>query len=106
MNKSSRWQIVKEDERYIVSDNNTLRKLVTSVTVLNPSHSTTGHSHAGQEEVYIYRSGEGEMEINNRKFKVKSGDIIFIEDGDFHRVHNTSNEKLEFVCVFDGVRSH
>ena len=106
MNKSARWQIVKEDERYIVSDNNTLRKLVTSITVLNPSHSTTGHSHAGQEEVYIYRFGEGEMEINNRKFKVKSGDIIFIEDGDFHRVHNTSNEKLEFVCVFDGVRSH
>ena len=32
--------------------------------------------------------------------------VKFIEDGDFHRVHNTSDKKLEFVCVFDGVRSH
>ena len=36
-----------------------------------------------------------EMEINENRFKVKEGDIIFIEDGDFHRVHNTSNKKLE-----------
>ena len=42
------WNVVKEDERYIVTDNDTLKKLVTSTTELNPSHSTTGHSHAGQ----------------------------------------------------------
>ena len=100
------WNVVKEDERYIVTDNDTLKKLVTSTTELNPSHSTTGHSHAGQEEVYIFRSGSGEMEINEKRFEVNIGDIVFIEDGDFHRVHNTSDEKLEFVCVFDGVRSH
>ena len=100
------WNIVKEDERYVVTDNDTLKKLITSTTKLNPSYSTTGHSHSGQEEVYIFRSGSGEMEINEKRFKVKEGDIIFIEDGDFHRVHNTSIEDLEFVCVFDGVRSH
>ena len=100
------WNVVKEDERYIVTDNDTLKRLVTSTTELNVSHSTTGHSHAGQEEVYIFRSGSGEMEINEKRFEVNAGDIIFIEDGDFHRVHNTSDKKLEFVCVFDGVRSH
>ena len=100
------WNVVKEDERYIVTDNDTLKRLVTSTTELNVSHSTTGHSHAGQEEVYIFRSGQGEMEINEKRFEVKEGDIVFIEDGDFHRVHNTSEEKLEFVCVFDGVRTH
>ena len=100
------WNVVKEDERYIVTDNDTLKKLVTSTTDLNPSHSTSGHSHAGQEEVYIFRSGSGEMEINEKRFEVNAGDIIFIEDGDFHRVHNTSRKMLEFVCVFDGVRSH
>ena len=106
METQSGWKIVKEDERYVVTDNDTLKKLVTSITILNPQHSTTGHSHAGQEEVYIFRSGNGEMEINKDRFKVKAGEIIFIQDGDFHRVHNTSEEKLEFVCVFDGVRSH
>ena len=100
------WNVVKEDERYIVTDNDTLNRLVTSTTELNASHSTTGHSHTCQEEVYIFRSGSGEMEINEKRFVVNAGDIIFIEDGDFHRVHNTSDKKLEFVCVFDGVRSH
>ena len=100
------WNVVKEDERYIVTDNDTLNRLVTSTTELNASHSTTGHSHTDQEEVYIFRSGSGEMEINEKRFEVNAGDIIFIEDGDFHRVHNTSDKKLEFVCVFDGVRSH
>ena len=106
MNTVSGWKIVKEDERYVVTDNDTLKKLVTSITELNPQHSTSGHSHSGQEEVYIFRSGSGEMEINERRFEVKEGDIIFIEDGDFHRVYNTSDTKMEFVCVFDGERSH
>ena len=100
------WEVVKEDKRYVVTDNNTLNKLITSVTVLNPNFSTTGHSHPGQEEVYIFKSGNGEMDINKKTFVVKEGDIIFIQDGDFHRVHNTSEKKLEFVCVFDGIRSH
>lgn len=106
MNKTSGWNVVKEDERYVVTDNNTLKKLVTSITELNPKKSTSGHSHSGQEEVYIFRSGKGEMEINDNRFSVREGDIIFIEDGDFHKVHNTSNSVLEFICVFDGVRSH
>ena len=38
------WNLVKEDERYIVTDNDTLKRLVTSTTELNASHSTTGHS--------------------------------------------------------------
>ena len=106
MDTQSGWKVVKEDERYVVTDNDSLKKLITSITILNSKHSTTGHSHSNQEEVYIFRSGEGEMEINERRFKVNEGDIIFIQDGDFHRVHNTSQEPLEFICIFDGVRSH
>ena len=104
--KGGGWNIVKQDERYVVFDNETLNNLVTSITELNPLHSTTGHSHTGQEEVYIFRSGNGEMEVNKKRFKVKKEDIIFIEDGDFHRVHNTSDQILKFICVFNGKRSH
>ena len=34
------WHVVKEDDRYIVLDNNTLSKLVPSITKLNPNKST------------------------------------------------------------------
>ena len=39
-------------------------------------------------------------------FPVTEGDVVLIEDGKFHRVVNDSEEKLYFVCVFDGNRTH
>ena len=95
--------IAKQDERYVVKDNQFGNKLVLSSTLLEPNMSTSGHFHNGQEEVYFFVSGEGEMELNSDRFKVKPGDVVNIEDGVFHRVFNTnSNQQLYFVCVFDG----
>ena len=104
--KNKGWNIVKQDERYVVTDNNILNNLVASTTYLNPSHSTTGHKHPGQEEVYIFMQGSGSMEIDERTLEVKAGDVVLIEDGEFHRVHNSGQEILEVVCVFDGKREH
>ena len=46
------------------------------------------------------------MKIDENVFKVEEGDVILIEDGQFHQVINDSNESLYFVCVFDGSRNH
>lgn len=97
--------IVKKDERYIVTDNTELNNLVVSSTRLNPNCSTSGHSHAGQEEVYTFIEGHGDMEIDGEHFEVAPGDTVLIEDGVFHRVHSLDNE-LYFICVFDGGRKH
>ena len=112
----SNWHIggdsVKQDERYKVFDNNNLNNLIVSKTILNPYESTKGHRHKGQEEVYIFHKGVGIMEIEkNQKGKqitksVTMGSIILIEDNDFHRVHNKSGYPLEFICIFDGKRTH
>ena len=40
------------------------------------------------------------------EFKVKKGDIVLIPDNAFHKVQNTGDFILEFVCVFDGKRKH
>ena len=98
--------VAKEDERYIVKDNTHLKNLVLSSTVLHPGKNTTGHKHAGQEEVYFFVDGKGEMQVNDERFPVEGGDVICIEDGDFHRVFNTGHLGLYFVCVFDGGRNH
>jgi mannose-6-phosphate isomerase-like protein (cupin superfamily) len=99
-------KIVKEDDRYIVKDNTSLNNLVISTTTLHPDKSTSGHKHAGQEEVYIFMKGSGRMELDGKEFNVKEGDLILIEDGVFHRVHNTGTVDLYMVCVFDGGRNH
>ncbi|QDP49546.1 MAG: putative cupin domain protein [Prokaryotic dsDNA virus sp.] len=96
--------IVKEDDRYKVADDTSLNQLVVSTTKLFAKKRTTGHAHAGQEEVYVFTKGEGEMQIDNMRFKVKEGDVILIEDGQFHRVYNTSDYRLDFLCVFTGSR--
>ncbi|MEC7830894.1 MAG: cupin domain-containing protein [Pseudomonadota bacterium] len=104
--------IAKEDERYKVIDNTSLNNLVVSSTDLNPGHTTTGHKHAGQEEVYMFIRGTGLMTLTYpdgkvSEFDVSPGDIILIEDDVHHKVSNTDeNEQLYFVCVFDGTRSH
>ncbi len=97
--------VAKEDERYRVCDNSELNNLVLSSTDLNPNMSTSGHKHPGQEEIYFFIKGSGEMEINDKKFPVSKGDTVLIKDGDFHRVH-AGNDGCYFVCVFDGKRSH
>ena len=97
--------VAKEDERYRVCDNSELNNLVLSSTDLNPNMSTSGHKHRGQEEIYFFIKGSGEMEINDKKFPVSKGDTVLIKDGDFHRVH-AGNDGCYFVCVFDGKRSH
>jgi len=99
-------ETVKEDDRYIVKDNNKLNNLIVSSTELKPGKSTSGHSHPGQEEVYNFVTGSGLMKIDEEVFPVKEGDVILIEDGQFHQVINNSERILYFVCVFDGSRNH
>ena len=85
-------------------DNSSLNKLVPSITKLNPNKSTSGHKHAGQEEVYVFYKGRGIMQIDDAKFEVKQGDVIPVPDGAFHRVFNDENEILEFAAIFNGER--
>ena len=96
-------QIVKEDDRYIVKDNTSLKNLIVSSTTLFPNKSTSGHKHKGQEEVYIFLTGNGYIYLNEKKMSVQAGDTVLIEDGVFHRVESGASG-LYFVCVFDGKR--
>ena len=98
-------KVVKNDDRYVVQDNTTLKDLVLSSTDLNPKKETSGHNHSGQEEVYFFVSGKGEMQLDDEKFLVDSGDIVLVKNNVFHKVLNTSSkEKLYFICVLHGAR--
>lgn len=99
-------ETVKDNSVYTLQDNNFGNNLTLSSTFLRAKQRTNGHTHAGQEEVYFFQKGTGEMEIDGKKFPVKEGDIVCIEDGEYHRVFNTSDLGLYFICVFDGGRNH
>lgn len=98
--------IVADNETYLLKDNKMLTNLVLSSTMLYPGHSTRGHSHAGQEEIYFFVRGTGSMIVGEQCFKVLGGNIVLIPDGAFHRVVNDGDMNLIFNCVFNGKRSH
>ena len=99
--------IVKKNDTYVVVDNTSLRGLVVSKTILHPEKETGGHSHAGQEEVYQFVHGHGRMLVDQNMYDVRTGDVVLIPDGAFHKVFNDSKcEDLVFVCVFGGKRKH
>ena len=105
-------KVIHSNETYDVIDNTNLDKLIVSKTVLHPGKETGGHNHSGQEEVYIFTNGRGIMVVGNKEYDVKTGDIVLIPDGAFHKVWNTTGYDiagygdLEFICVFDGGRNH
>ena len=99
-------EVIKDNETYLLTDNKTLNNLVLSSTHLHTGQSTRGHSHPGQEEVYFFASGAGEMTVGDQTFEVAAGSVILIPDGLFHRVTNTGPYDLVFNCVFDGKRNH
>ncbi len=99
-------EIIKDNDTYTLKDNTFGNNLVLSSTLLRANKCTNGHSHSGQEEVYFFIKGSGEMQIDDERFPVTEGDVVCIEDGEYHRVFNTGHLGLYFVCVFDGGRNH
>ncbi len=102
-------EIVKDNETYQLKDNKTLNNLVLSSTRLYRGQQTRGHRHTGQEEVYFFVGGFGKMIVgdeDSEPFDVRSGDVVLIPDGAFHRVINDGDLDMLFNCVFDGKRNH
>jgi len=85
-------EVVKDNDVYILKDNSDLKSLVLSSTLLHPGKSTRGHSHPGQEEIYMIMDGQGKMQLDDKTVLVKEGEVILIEDGVFHRVHNIGDK--------------
>jgi len=99
--------LIKSDERYDIHDNTLLSDLTVSRTALHPGHSTGGHHHDDQGEIYIFTQGEGEIELGSisgdrQMFPVKSGTIVYVEPLEYHKVHNsTGTTDLVFISIFN-----
>jgi mannose-6-phosphate isomerase-like protein (cupin superfamily) len=95
-------EIVKDNETYVLEDNNFLEHMTLSRTFLKPGQSTRGHSHENQEEVYIFTEGNAIMVIGDDEFEAIQGDTFLIKAGKFHRVINKSEiHPCAFTCIFE-----
>jgi mannose-6-phosphate isomerase-like protein (cupin superfamily) len=66
------------------------------------------HYHAHHTEYVQVISGKGTMILNQKEFKVKKGDAIYIPQGSIHSVTTTSRKPLKVMSVqapkYDGDR--
>ena len=65
---------------------------------LLPGASTTPHYHARAEEIYYVLQGQGLMCVGDESSQVGPGDAIAIPPGKVHRITNTGNAILTFLC--------
>jgi NDP-sugar pyrophosphorylase family protein len=93
-------KLVKCDDRYVVCDKALSDRLVASITILHPGKQTTGHSHP-VAEVYFFVEGEGEIELDGARYRVRGKDVVPVKPNQFHRVYNTSDKELILVAAFE-----
>ena len=68
---------------------------------LAPGEESAGHSHTLVEEVTIFKSGTGQIEIEDQCYEVCAGSVSIVPAGEFHCIKNTGSENLEAVIVFN-----
>ncbi len=74
-------------------------EVVLSWTQLHPMKSTTGHAHP-HEEIYSFTAGHGTLELDHVPRGVFPGLSTVIAPNVHHRVFNTTEEELDFVCCW------
>jgi oxalate decarboxylase/phosphoglucose isomerase-like protein (cupin superfamily) len=83
-----------------------LKKLMVCMNYLYPGKVNSefkmmrGHKH-NAEEVYIFLKGKGILIVDNKKIKIKKGDLITVPVNKYHRAINTGRDKLIFLTVFE-----
>lgn len=63
-----------------------------------PMQSTEEHYHIQTEEIYYILQGNGRMVIDGEERDVKALDGIAIPPGARHKITNTGNDDLIFLC--------
>jgi len=57
------------------------------------------HSHAGEEELFFFISGNGTVIMNDERRKVGPGVVLLTLPGNFHGVENDGETDLRFISI-------
>ena len=86
--------------------NSSLAKQSLAEAKVMPGRSTQEHYHVKSEEIYHIVRGKGKMTIEDETRDVRKGDGIAICPGQKHRISNTRDDQLVFLCCCSPAYSH
>lgn len=75
-----------------------LSEIYPIVNVYKTVYAIDSHSHPMFEFFYV-KSGSAFFDINGKKYKLKSGDVVFIEPMIVHSMEGVSNKQCEYISV-------
>lgn len=79
------------------------RKLGYNITAVPPGkRAWPFHNHPAKEEMFFVLQGSGEVRIGERRYPIRTGDIIACPAGGretAHQIINTGSEELRYLCV-------
>jgi mannose-6-phosphate isomerase-like protein (cupin superfamily)/rubrerythrin len=94
------WQAMDRIAEGIITDTQ-LQQVGIAPGCIEPGGTAAGHSHTLVEEINIFKSGSGQMQIENETFDVCEGSVAVVKAGQFHETFNTGDENLEYIVVFN-----
>ena len=81
---------------------NNIEDVTLKLLTILPDEAISYQVHKFRDEVWFIKKGIGEITINGVTKKTKEGDIIVIEQDEFHTIHNTGTENLVIFEVQHG----
>ena len=76
------------------------RNLALGVNETEPGSMVPEHRHETEEEVMLFREGEGKFVTADREIELKPGICVYNPPGALHKIVNTGTPKLKFVWVY------
>ena len=67
---------------------------------------TAEHYHRTSEEIYLFVSGMGTMELDGEAAPVRAGDCVVIAPGAVHKLRNPGTDPLVLLCCCSPAYSH
>ncbi len=84
--------------RWTISEKDGAPNFAMRVFEIQAGGFTPYHKHDWEHEVFI-KNGKGIVVSEGKEFPFKAGDVIFIPPDEVHQFKNTSDKKLEFLCL-------
>lgn len=67
--------------------------------IIPPGKSSSIHYHKISEETYYILQGEAQIRVNEKDFKLHTGNACYLAPGDIHRIENKGDVDLEFLAL-------
>ena len=108
---------LEQRESFVTADGSSIRELAGVPTgnaanqslaeaTVPPGGETAEHYHRTSEEIYLFLSGMGTMELDGDSATVRAGDGVVIAPGAVHKLRNPGTEPLVLLCCCAPAYSH